>query len=169
MLTGPSLGEAVDEAIRLKGVSKMEVARHFGIKGPSIYDWINHGRVSKRHLTELFEYFSDVVGPEHWGTSPSDVVSQSVGLDGETVRAAIILAKKSFKLAHDEDLLIERDPELFSQALRAALAKRQKMGVKGDIGSRSGDGKVGAARGASGASQDGAKARAKTSRKQRAG
>jgi len=67
MLTGPELGKAVAEAIRLKGVSKAAVARHFGIKGPSVYDWINHGRVGKQHLTELVNYFSDVVGPEHWG------------------------------------------------------------------------------------------------------
>lgn len=67
MLTGKLLGEAVAEAIRLKGVSKIAVARHFGIKGPSVYDWINHGRVGKQHLAELVAYFSDVVGPEHWG------------------------------------------------------------------------------------------------------
>lgn len=74
MLTGKALGDAVGAAITLKGVSKAEVARHFNIKGPSIYDWIDHGRVGKRHLTRLVEYFSDVVGPEHWGLSNSSQI-----------------------------------------------------------------------------------------------
>lgn len=73
MLTGKPLGDAVAEAIRLKGVSKAAVARHFGIKGPSVYDWINHGRIGKQHLMEMVAYFSDVVGPEHWGMpAPAD-------------------------------------------------------------------------------------------------
>ena len=80
MLTGTALGKALAEAIRLKGVSKAAVARHFGIKGPSIYDWINHGRIGKQHLTELVAYFSDVVGPEHWGM-PGVEASQPARLD----------------------------------------------------------------------------------------
>lgn len=93
--------------------------------------------------------------------------SQTVGLDAEIVRAAIILARKSFKLAHDEELVIERDAELFAQALRAALAKRQMMGVKSGNGSRSGDGKTGSTSSTSGASQDGAETGPKVGRKRR--
>lgn len=54
--------------------SKAEIARHFGIKPPSIHDWIKKGSISKDKLPELWRYFSDVVGPEHWGISsfPSD-------------------------------------------------------------------------------------------------
>lgn len=97
MLTGKALGEAVDEAIRLKGVSKMAVARHFKIKGPSIYDWINHGRVGKQHLTELFGYFSDVVGPEHWGISglSSQPPSQLLELDADILASSIVSLKES--------------------------------------------------------------------------
>lgn len=67
MLTGETLGAAIKAAINLKGVSKVEVAQHFGVKPPSVQDWINRGTISKEKLPDLWEYFSDVVGPEHWG------------------------------------------------------------------------------------------------------
>ena len=74
MLTGKKLGKAIARAIQKKidsGAvkSKAEVARHFGIKPPSIHTWINNGTVSKNKLPELWNYFSDVVGLEHWGIS----------------------------------------------------------------------------------------------------
>lgn len=67
MLTGQALGDALAVAIEKKGVSKADVARAFGIKGPSVYDWINHGRIGKQHLGKLVAYFADVVEPSHWG------------------------------------------------------------------------------------------------------
>ena len=72
MLTGKQLGAAIAVAIDRKissGAikSKAEIARHFGIKPPSIYDWINKGSISKDKLEKLWAYFDDVVGPEHWG------------------------------------------------------------------------------------------------------
>lgn len=78
MLTGEELGRALGQAIDKKNVSKAEVARHFGVKPPSVQDWIKYGRVSKKHLDKMFKYFSDVVGPEHWGiesrkTPPADI------------------------------------------------------------------------------------------------
>ena len=72
MLNGKELGKAIKEAIDLKIASgavksKAEIARHFGIKPPSIHDWIKRGVIAKDKLPELFAYFSDVVGPDHWG------------------------------------------------------------------------------------------------------
>ncbi len=72
MLNGKELGDAIQKAIELKTKSgsiqsKADVAKHFGIKTPSIYDWIKKGSISKDKLPELWSYFSDVVGPEHWG------------------------------------------------------------------------------------------------------
>lgn len=71
MLTGKELGAAIAFAIKLKmkstGISKKDIADHFGIKPPSIYDWIKKGSISKDKLPELWRFFSDVVGPEHWG------------------------------------------------------------------------------------------------------
>ncbi len=67
MLTGKELGNAIREAIKLKGVKSVEVAKHFGVTPPSIQDWMNRGVISKDKLEKLWAYFSDVVGPEHWG------------------------------------------------------------------------------------------------------
>ncbi|WP_025155135.1 DNA-binding transcriptional repressor RacR [Morganella morganii] len=72
MLSGRELGKAIELAINKKLSSgaiktKAEIARHFKIKPPSIYDWIKKGSISKEKLPELWRYFSDVVGPEHWG------------------------------------------------------------------------------------------------------
>lgn len=67
MLTGKELGTAIDEAIRLKGVKKADVAREFGIKPPSVTGWVQTGRIAKEHLGKLVEYFSDVVPPAHFG------------------------------------------------------------------------------------------------------
>ena len=72
MLSGKELGRAIEQAINKKistgtAKSKAEIARHFKIKPPSIHDWINKGSISKEKLPELWNYFSDVVGPEHWG------------------------------------------------------------------------------------------------------
>lgn len=72
MLNGKDLGRAIEQAINKKLISgsvksKTEIARHFNVKLPSIYDWIKKGSISKDKLPELWSYFSDVVGPEHWG------------------------------------------------------------------------------------------------------
>ena len=50
MLTGKDLGDAIREAIRLKKASgaisgTSDVAGHFGIKTPSIYDWMKKGSI----------------------------------------------------------------------------------------------------------------------------
>lgn len=67
MLTGKELGAAIREAIRLKGVRRVEVADAFGVKPPSIQDWMNFGRIDKKHIEKLVKYFSDVVPASHWG------------------------------------------------------------------------------------------------------
>lgn len=69
MLTGKELGSAIASAIEKMGVSKVAVAREFGVKPPSIQDWINRGTIGKEKLPLLWVYFADVVGPEHWGLS----------------------------------------------------------------------------------------------------
>lgn len=43
------------------------MAEHFGVKPPSIQDWVKRGTVDKGKLPALWAYFADVVGPEHWG------------------------------------------------------------------------------------------------------
>ncbi len=82
MLTGKKLGEAIGAAIKAKGVSQKAVAGVFGVQPPSVSDWIKRGTISKDKLIKLFDYFSDVVGPTHWGlnynTNLRDLETQAV-------------------------------------------------------------------------------------------
>jgi hypothetical protein len=67
MLTGKALGHAIREAVKLKKVKLVDLADHFGVKPPSVQGWLNSGAIGKEKLPALWLYFSDVVGPEHWG------------------------------------------------------------------------------------------------------
>lgn len=69
MLTGEKLGEAISLAIEKKGVSKKAIAEKFGVKPPSVQDWIKRGTISKDKLFALIDFFSDVCGNDHWGLS----------------------------------------------------------------------------------------------------
>ncbi|EEW6219267.1 DNA-binding protein [Escherichia coli] len=82
MLSGKDLGRAIEQAINKKIASgsvksKAEVARHFKVQPPSIYDWIKKGSISKDKLPELWRFFSDVVGPEHWGLNEYPIPTPS--------------------------------------------------------------------------------------------
>jgi len=70
MLTGPELGAAIEAARIAKGVSKKNLADDFSVKPPSIQGWVKNGRIDKSKLMDVISYFSDVVGPEHWGLRP---------------------------------------------------------------------------------------------------
>ena len=80
MLTGKELGKAIAEAIRMKGVTQAAVARRFKVKPPSVSDWIKRGTIDKGKLDDLFAYFRDVVGPEHWGRAPISEAHQPKAL-----------------------------------------------------------------------------------------
>ena len=67
MLTGTALGAAIEAARKKKGVSKKALGEAFGVQPPSVQDWVNRGTIDKEKLPGLWRYFSDVVGPEHWG------------------------------------------------------------------------------------------------------
>lgn len=67
MLTKAALGAAIEAARIKKGVTKKQLAEHFGVKPPSVQDWVNKGTIGKDRMLALLQYFSDVVGPEHWG------------------------------------------------------------------------------------------------------
>lgn len=74
MLKGKELGAAVGRAIQLKidsgkAKSKAAVARDLNVEPNVVYGWIRTGSISKERLPRLWEYFADVVGPEHWGIS----------------------------------------------------------------------------------------------------
>lgn len=71
MLTGKELGKAIADALEIKGATQADLARHFGVKPPSVSEWIKNGTIAKGKLDKLFAYFSDVVGPSHWGIAPA--------------------------------------------------------------------------------------------------
>ncbi|WP_280041214.1 S24 family peptidase [Pseudomonas sp. Hg5Tf] len=87
MLTGPELGAAIEAARIAKGVSKKKIADDFQVKPPSIQGWVKYGRIDKSKLMDVIAYFSDVVGPEHWGlragfsyeSLPDDPTEESPG------------------------------------------------------------------------------------------
>lgn len=72
MLTGPDLGKAIEAARLKKGVTKSALAANFHVTSPSVQGWVNTGRIDKTKLIEVIRYFSDVVGPEHWGLTQED-------------------------------------------------------------------------------------------------
>lgn len=74
MLEGKELGAAIAAAMEKKKVGPTVLAAAFEIKPPSVSDWKARGCVSKKHLPRLIAYFSDVVGPEHWGLNPAEAL-----------------------------------------------------------------------------------------------
>ena len=117
MLTGKALGEALQKAITAKGVSKAQLARDFGVKGPSVHDWIKFGRIDKRHIDPLVDYFLDVVPASHWGlTERTDLLVDpelSALMDRATPRSQAVL--KPILEAAAEGRLTEDDARLLAQ------------------------------------------------------
>lgn len=96
-----------------KGVKQGDVAAAFGISQPSVSEWLKHGRVHKKHISKLVEYFSDQVGPEHWG------------LPFSKDEFDLVLAYRSFPPQLAADLL--------NRAKAAALEFAQATGRASDI------------------------------------
>jgi phage repressor protein C with HTH and peptisase S24 domain len=68
MLTGKKLGAAIASALALKKRgSQARLADALGIRPPSVSELKETGRIDKSKLPTLWHFFSDVVGPEHWG------------------------------------------------------------------------------------------------------
>lgn len=93
MLKGKEFGAAIDAAIQKKldtgqVRSRAEIARHFGIKPPSLVDWVKKGSIDKSKLPEVWRYFSDVVGPEHWGMTADEWPSGLAGAPRSAKSAA---------------------------------------------------------------------------------
>ena len=66
MLTGKALGEAIEQAIKAKGIHKSKLAEMMGVKPPSVSGWINTGRIDKANLLKLIAFCSDAVPTSHW-------------------------------------------------------------------------------------------------------
>lgn len=51
------LGVLIHEAMIAKGVGLTAVGKYFDVKPQSVKSWINSGRVAKKHLQKLVNYF----------------------------------------------------------------------------------------------------------------
>lgn len=67
MLSGAELGAALKSAMDAKKVKQPAVAAAFGVAQSSVSEWISYGRIAKKHIPKLLDFFADVVGPDHWG------------------------------------------------------------------------------------------------------
>lgn len=147
MLTGKELGDAVAAAIALKGVTKKAVADHFGIAPPSVQDWIKRGTIAKDKLEDLWLYFSDVVGPDHWGLATVDMQAGSnvLALDPEDELPEDVVQIPEYKVrfsggngntAIDYELSEESEPATYRrswmQRLHLNPEKLKRFKVKGD-------------------------------------
>jgi hypothetical protein len=77
MLTGKKLGEAIEKARLLKGVTKAELSRQFDVEPPSIQGWVKNGRIGKDKLEQVVRYFSDTVDASHWGSEEDSIFSSA--------------------------------------------------------------------------------------------
>lgn len=49
----PHLGEKLKQEADRLGLKPKDLAKHFGIQTPSIYDTLKHGRLDKKHYQAL--------------------------------------------------------------------------------------------------------------------
>ena len=108
MHSGPELGKRLAEAIKLKRdknprLTQSDIAKAFGVGQGSVSEWTKFGRISKKHLTTLVEFFSDVVGPEHWGLpAPSQTPQTLTNRQRRIIDLAGMLSESA------QDALIKR-------------------------------------------------------------
>lgn len=130
MLTGEKLGAAIRDAIQKKGVSKAAVATHFGVKPPSIQDWIHRGTISKEKLPKLWAYFGDVVGPEHWGLNgDQDQVAPGRGNFGVDQKGEALLPS-AHQLQNDSTDVVIRQFETGGSMGRGIVLAEQPGVIK---------------------------------------
>lgn len=61
-ITSKDLGAKLKAAMEAKGTKPPELAALCGVRVPSVYDWMEHGRIAKKHLPKLAEFFGTSLG-----------------------------------------------------------------------------------------------------------
>lgn len=89
------IGHRLQEEMEARRLSAAEIARLFDVKPPSVYDWIRHGRIAKKHiprLTQLFGHSADwwLIGEEAPSGQPV-----STGVPHHLTRIAAVLEGRS--------------------------------------------------------------------------
>lgn len=127
MHSGTELGAALKEAMTRKGVTQKQVADHFKIYQPSVSNWIKTGRIHKDHIAELLEYFSDVVGPEHWGLAPH----AAPGVAAVPAGAKLSVGQGLLQAARTIEAMPDRKKQFIAETASALLlaepAKRTEL------------------------------------------
>lgn len=144
MLKGKEFGAAIGVAIKLKiasnpSLKKAHIASHFKIKPPSITDWVKKGSVAKDKLPELWRYFSDVVGPEHWGMTkdewPAGLITSEISYaasdrtipDTANDSATLTYPKKKTQREKDIDDLLSITERISDRGLAALLFSARQV------------------------------------------
>lgn len=61
-ITSKELGARLREQMSSKGTQPPELAALCGVRVPSVYDWLEHGRIAKKHLPRLAAFFGTSLG-----------------------------------------------------------------------------------------------------------
>lgn len=101
--------------------SESEVARHFGVQPPSVYDWIKYGRIAKKHIPGLVALFG---GTLEWWLLGGDEAPKTPNPLGKTITADLVFQQLSGVL-HPmglklDDVIQDRDATLRHLAARLA-------------------------------------------------
>lgn len=132
MLQGPALALAIVGAMRLKAtrleiakITQAEIGKALGMSQPSVSELLKFGRLAKEKVPVLLDYFSDVVGPDHFGLPFSkfemDLLKELRKLPAHTQSALLERVRKSV------DAVTIATAEL-DEPLEAAPRKRQANG-----------------------------------------
>lgn len=72
--TSNPLGKKLLEVMRAKGITDdyVALAEAFGVKVPSVYDWIDHGRLAKERYPQLVEWSGRSL--DWWFDIPTDTI-----------------------------------------------------------------------------------------------
>jgi hypothetical protein len=63
------IGDRLAQVMQEQRVSKPELAKRFDVRLQSVYDWVNHGRIAKKHLPRMIEIFNKPL--EWWLGQPT--------------------------------------------------------------------------------------------------
>lgn len=121
MLTGKELGAAIEAARLLKKVSKVELAREFGVAPPSVQDWVKKGTIDKAKLPQLWGYFAEVVGPSHWGLD--EWPAGDVGIRRQTLGEAAMNMADAVCNTPDREMLSQMIASMILKGPRRDLAR----------------------------------------------
>lgn len=95
---GRRLRELIDRSLR----TQVDVAAHMGVSTQAVQKWVNKGTFAREHVRKLCE-FIDCTPDELFGFAPvasqvaSQRQSQSVGIDLEMLKSAIVSVKEALR------------------------------------------------------------------------